>query len=403
MLWIDGKAFDLSEFDHPGGDILHEHDGSDATVVFYTTHGRSTWDLVNTESFRSQWGCPQHDMRAHRSVRDDPFFVACRTRVDALIGGRRSERRKRLTARSTAWTVLCYLWALVGIAMMGSGSRWLAVGTGVLFAIVNFNVMHPSMHGALALTRPLKTINDHVFTVLSGSACPRWQHKHNVLHHAHVNTEKDGDKSTDPLVRMLPARPFRHWYRWQAVYFPIVAVINIPINQFVHAWLVATTNNAIFTRQARRRYVVALAMWVGVAYGIPILVHGAAEGLLRSAIMQGAGSAYATYNIALNHVFEGASLRDKVVPDVHWARHSVQSSANHSGGSWIGTWLSGGLNYQIEHHLFPAVPPSTLPLIAPVVQQTCKEFGVRYTSLSYPDLVVSFHKTLCDYGGARDP
>lgn len=399
MLWIDGKAFDFSEFQHPGGDILQEHDGTDATVVFYTTHRCSTWNLVNDEGFRARWGSPQNDkLQSHRSIRDDPFFVACRTRVDALIGSRGSERRKGLTIRSAAWTGLCYISALVGVAMMACGSRWLAIATGVLFAIVNFNVMHPSMHGALALTRPWKTINDHVFTVLSGSACPRWQHKHNILHHAHVNTEEDGDKSTDPLVRMLPARPSRRWYPWQAVYFPMIALINIPMNQFVHAWLVATTESAIFTQRARRRYVVALAMWMCVAYAIPVIVHGTPEGLLRSAIMQGAGSVYATYNIALNHVFEGASLQDKAPPDERWARHSVQSSANHSTGSWIGTWLTGGLNYQIEHHLFPAVPPSTLPLIAPVVQQTCKEFGVRYTSMSYPELVVSFHKALGEYG-----
>lgn len=398
MLWIDGKAFDLSGFRHPGGDILHDYDGTDASVVFYTTHSRRTWDLVSDEGFRSKWGRPQKDRRSHGSLRDDPFFTACRTRVDALIGMRRSGRRRGLAARSAAWTTMCYVWAMVAVLMITHDSRWLAVATGVLFAVVNFNVMHPSMHGALALTGPLKTINDHVFTALSGSACPRWKHKHNLLHHAHVNTEKDGDKATAPLVRMLPARPFKRWYPWQGMYFPAVALMNIPMNQFVHARLMAITDNAIYTEEARGRYIVALVLWLAVAYCLPMVVHGPVEGLYRSAIMQGAGSLYATYNIALNHVFDGAALESRVLPDRHWARHSVQSSANHSDGSWIATWLTGGLNYQIEHHLFPAVPPSTLPLIAPAVQQVCREFGVRYTSLSYLQLISSFHRTLGHYG-----
>ncbi|CAM9355820.1 unnamed protein product, partial [Choristocarpus tenellus] len=63
-----------------------------------------------------------------------------------------------------------------------------------------------------------------------------------------------------------------------------------------------------------------------------------------------------------------------------WAAEQVETSNNFCTGSWLWSLLSNGLNYQIEHHLFPGVNHQHLPLLAPVVRKTCKEHGVRYKS-----------------------
>ena len=51
--------------------------------------------------------------------------------------------------------------------------------------------MHSSMHGAVCNVQPFKTLNDHTYTIFSGSACPRWLDRHNIRHHGHVNTARD--------------------------------------------------------------------------------------------------------------------------------------------------------------------------------------------------------------------
>lgn len=65
--------------------------------------------------------------------------------------------------------------------------------------------------------------------------------------------------------------------------------------------------------------------------------------------------------------------------DMGWAEAQVATSADFAHGSWFWTHFSGGLNYQVVHHLFPGINHAHYPALAPIVQQTCREFGVPYT------------------------
>ncbi|MEX0585074.1 MAG: fatty acid desaturase, partial [Pirellulales bacterium] len=63
-----------------------------------------------------------------------------------------------------------------------------------------------------------------------------------------------------------------------------------------------------------------------------------------------------------------------------WAVHQVETTVNFGRGSRLLCWYVGGLNFQIEHHLFPRICHLNYPAISPLVEQTCREFGVRYTA-----------------------
>lgn len=64
--------------------------------------------------------------------------------------------------------------------------------------------------------------------------------------------------------------------------------------------------------------------------------------------------------------------------DTPWAVHQVETSVDFARENRAASWLLGGLNFQIEHHLFSRICHVNYPLIAPVVEQTCREFGVEY-------------------------
>lgn len=75
-----------------------------------------------------------------------------------------------------------------------------------------------------------------------------------------------------------------------------------------------------------------------------------------------------------------------------------------SSGSTLANWVSGGLNHQIEHHLFPSMSIYAYPTIAPVVQQTCAEFGIKYNTFdSFPQAWWSMMLSLKDMGSADFP
>jgi linoleoyl-CoA desaturase len=84
----------------------------------------------------------------------------------------------------------------------------------------------------------------------------------------------------------------------------------------------------------------------------------------------------------LAHCVEEAAF-PRVAPgarsvDNSWAAHQVETTVNFSHGNRVLTWLLGGLNYQIEHHLFPEVSHCNYPALSPLVRQTCREFGIAY-------------------------
>jgi len=63
-----------------------------------------------------------------------------------------------------------------------------------------------------------------------------------------------------------------------------------------------------------------------------------------------------------------------------WAVHQVQATVDFARGNRLLSWFIGGLNFQIEHHLFPRICHVHYPAIAPLVEQTCREFGLGYVA-----------------------
>ena len=104
---------------------------------------------------------------------------------------------------------------------------------------------------------------------------------------------------------------------------------------------------------------------------------------------------------SVNHLTEDIVFPDKQlsVESRDWAALQVMTSSNFANDSAFWTFLSGGLNFQIEHHLFPGVNHMHLRSISPIVQQTCKEFGVPYHSFpTFATAVYSYYTHLKNLG-----
>ena len=84
----------------------------------------------------------------------------------------------------------------------------------------------------------------------------------------------------------------------------------------------------------------------------------------------------------LAHVVEHAEFEaagvDPVKIENEWAIHQIKTTANFAFTNKIATWFLGGLNYQIEHHLFPRISHIHYPAISRIVQETCAQFGLNY-------------------------
>ena len=133
---------------------------------------------------------------------------------------------------------------------------------------------------------------------------------------------------------------------------------------------------------------------------VPIYVHGVWEGIKLFSIAEIISSLYLANTFVVNHIQEGLVPEDN---EAHWAVKQVQGSANWSSGSYWANVASGGLNHQIEHHLFPHLSSARYPVISPAVKAACEAHGLEYrTFVHYPSAWWGFIQTLLKYGNEEN-
>ena len=258
--------------------------------------------------------------------------------------------------------------------------------------LIGFNIMHDANHGSYS-SRPL--VNRLLgFTLdLVGGSSLLWRSKHNILHHTYTNVhELDDDLDVPSILRFSPIAPLKPWHRFQQWYaFPLYCLLTL-------LWVVESDFNKYISGRIGRYelprpsagetalFISARLFYFGYTLVLPMffypVLHVVGYFLLLHAI---AGlSLSLVFQVA--HVVGGRTFveADDVqgVIDNEWAIHQVETTANFAANSRIARWYCGGLNYQIEHHLFPRTCHIHYPAISGIVEQTCKEFGIDY--VSYP-------------------
>jgi linoleoyl-CoA desaturase len=323
---------------------------------------------------------------------DQAFHAEIRRRVLALLeplGSRtRGTNAAHLkTAILFAWLAVSYF-LLVFVADRPGTAALFAVSLGLAMAGIGFNVMHDGGHGSYSARPGVNRLMARSLDLLGGSSYI-WHRKHNLLHHTWPNVPGlDDDIDTGGLARMSVAQPRRSFHRFQWLYmWPLYGFLAVKWHFFDDFAFLAKCR--IGARRFPRPEGVDLAVFAGGkilfftwAFAIPLLRHPLPVVLVTYFL-----GAF-VLGLTLSVVFQLAHC----VPDAaagpadesSWARRQVESSVDFARGHGLVTWYLGGLNFQIEHHLFPQIAHVHYPAIAPTVELVCQEFGVRYSA--YPTL-----------------
>jgi linoleoyl-CoA desaturase len=277
---------------------------------------------------------------------------------------------------TSSWQQLI-LWAIMGVGMAGLG----------------LSVMHDANHGAYSKNRFVNKFLGYVIHILGGSAT-NWILQHNVLHHTFTNVDGvDEDINPGNFLRFSPHQKRTKMHELQHIYaWPLYALMTIlwittkdfkQIIRYKKSGLIKQMRkpySVLFTEILTMKvfyYVYALIIPL-IFFAAPwyltivffLLMHFIA-GLTLAAIFQSA------------HVMPTSEYPlpdDKGKLENHWAIHQMLTTANFSPKSRILSWYVGGLNFQIEHHLFPNICHVHYKSISKIVEKTAKEFGLPYHS-----------------------
>lgn len=265
---------------------------------------------------------------------------------------------------------------------------WMVSGFGV--AATGMAVMHDAAHGALSNKKWVNSLVANVMYVLGGSPFT-WKVQHNVLHHTFTNVHGfDEDFESLPVLRLNFAAKLRKVHRFQHIYAPLLyslmtfAMVISDFSQIKRYTKAGLTKQAKANAKAEFVKVsIAKFLYVGCILVVPILFSGFAwwQILIGFALMHAMAGVVMATVFQLAHVIEGA---DQVTPDPEtgvqqeWAVHQLATTANFARNNRIIGFFVGGLNFQIEHHLFPHISHRHYRKIAPIVEKTAKEYGLKY-------------------------
>jgi linoleoyl-CoA desaturase len=324
---------------------------------------------------------------------DHSFQLELRRRVDEHF--RTTGRRQRDCWQMYLKTVIVIAtlaipyWLLVFVVHTWWQSVPLAVLIGFAAAGIGFNIQHDGGHRAYSDHRWINTLMAMTLDFIGGSSY-LWHWKHGVIHHTYVNvTGHDSDLNLGIFGRLTPHQPRRAFHRWQHLYlWPLYGFVAI-------RWqLVDDFRRLIVGRIGSHRIrrptgadlvllVAGKAIFFAWAFGVPLLFHPV------SAVLVHYGVAALVLGTTLSVVFQVAhSVGEAVFPlpsagtrciERAWAIHQVETTVDFARPSRVVAWFLGGLNFQIEHHLFPRISHVNYPAISKLVEQTCRDFGVAYT------------------------
>jgi linoleoyl-CoA desaturase len=323
---------------------------------------------------------------------DNSFHRELRRRVDAEF--KRSGRHQRDSAQMYLKTaiilslfVLTYV-ALVFFATSGWQALLLSIVLGIATAGIGFNIMHDGGHQAYSERRWINRLMAMTLDVVGGSSYI-WQWKHARFHHTWVNVAgHDSDIDLGVLGRLSPLQPRRPWHRWQHIYLWVlygVTAIRWHLYGDFRDMITGTVGERPFARPRGwdlAVFVIGKLAFFTLAFALPLIFHSIGAVLLFYTVTAAVAGVLLALVFQMAHVVEEAAFpvphEDGQQMDTPWAIHQLETTVDFARGNRALSWLIGGLNFQVEHHLFPRISHVHYPAVARVVEDACREFGVTY-------------------------
>ncbi|HEX5555526.1 MAG TPA: acyl-CoA desaturase [Chitinophagaceae bacterium] len=268
----------------------------------------------------------------------------------------------------------------------------LCVAMGLVLSFIGFNIMHDGAHGSYSKNKTVNEIMGLTMNVMGGSDY-LWKVKHNIVHHTYTNiTGEDEDIDKMPILRFSPEQK-RYWYhRYQYIYAPVLYLFSSL------SWILFNDYQKYFTRKIEATKIPPMkwkdkiifwaskVMNISIFLVIPSFVFGFLPAVVGLLIMHGVLGLTLSFVFQMAHCVEDtrfpAPSPDSNKIENEWALHQVATTANFAMRSRLASWILGGLNFQIEHHLFPRISHIHYRALSPLVLETCQEFNVPY--IAYP-------------------
>ncbi|WP_298488666.1 acyl-CoA desaturase [uncultured Maribacter sp.] len=302
--------------------------------------------------------------------------------------------------------------AILTLGLPNWANLILAAIMGVGMAGVGMNVMHDGNHGSYSNKKWVNKLMGGSIYILAGNVY-NWQVQHNVLHHTYTNIQgHDEDLDAGRILRFSKHAEWRKYHKFQH-YYSIFLYGLLTFN-----WAITTDFQQMYRYTKRKlsygefpnpvanwsKLVIFKLIYLTLWIVIPFIILDISwwKLLLGFFVMHYVAGVILSVVFQLAHVIDDAETPlpdDKGNIKNTWAIHQLLTTVNFGNKSKIINWFTGGLNHQVEHHIFPNISHIHYTKIGEIVKQTAKEFNLPYNEYKTTrKAIISHFKHLKELG-----
>ena len=328
-------------------------------------------------------------------TQDAEFFTVLRKRVNKHFEDNNISKYANLEMKiKTVFMISLYF---VPMILMFTGTitgLWPIIGLWVMMGLgmsgIGLSIMHDANHGAYSKIKSVNSILGFLINFI-GAYDANWKIQHNVLHHSFTNIDGFDADIENPIMRFSPTQKRKSGFKYQAFYAPFLyAIMTLywfiskdfeRISRYEKSDLLGTQGLTYST--ALRNAIFHKVWYVGLTLILPIIVVDLPwwQTVLGFILM------HAVTGLSLALIFQPAHVIEETEffeasesgsVENNWAIHQLKTTSNFANDAVIFSWFIGGLNNQVEHHLFPKMCHVHYKHISGIVEATAIEFGVPY-------------------------
>lgn len=310
--------------------------------------------------------------------------------------------------------IVPFVLLLTGVVSNPWGMLALAATMGFGVAGIGLSVMHDANHGAYSSKKWINKLIGHTLNFIGGNAF-NWKVQHNTLHHTYTNIDGfDEDLETIPLLRFSPHAK-RYWvHRFQYIYawfFYGLMTLSWTLMKDFRQFYTYSKKGLFKMHNSSLAKELPFLMLSKIGYyalilGLPMLLMDITflqwftgflvmhfiAGLILAMIFQPA-------HIVPENIFPKPDTKGNM--EDNFLAHQMKTTLNFGNKNKLLNWYAGGLNFQIEHHLFPNVCHIHYSKLAPIIKQTAHEFNLPYHEIpTFSGAVIAHGKMLKKLGKA---
>jgi linoleoyl-CoA desaturase len=325
--------------------------------------------------------------------KNNAFYASLKASVDQYFRTRHLKKTGnwKLYAKTgilvpLALFIYCSLLFLHPPAVLGI---LLCLVLGAILSAIGFNVMHDACHGSYSSRAWVNDLMGLSLNALGGNVFI-WKFKHNIIHHTYTNVDgMDDDIAKSPVMRSCSSQKWSPVHRFQHIYVPLLYATSsflwVGLMDFSKYFRQKVVDTSLQKMDLREHVVFWLskALYALFYVGLPVYFVGWRTWAIGFACMHLIMGLILSLVFQLAHVVEEAEFvhvgkNDTKKLEEEWAIHQVKTTANFAPRNKVISWFVGGLNFQVEHHLFPRISHVHYPAISEIVKGTCRDFGIDY-------------------------